>query len=724
MKKNKKGNKFLRAILVAVICAVATFGIYKAGVFNFLENKAYDSRMKQTAGFTKADERITLIVVDQESLDWAKQFKNWSWPWPREAYAEIIDFMTLGNAKSVMFDMFYTEPSIYGPEDDQALVEAQKRSGVVCQTVFLQNAADRVALFPIEPIKESAAIIANVTSVMDDDDVIRRYCPFFEIGEINFPSLGMAPMVLEKGKERSIFDFPSMADDGTVKLRYRSSLDNYIPVKASDIIVSYENIVNGKEGLWLPEDFEDSYVFFALYAPGLFDICSTPTSQVYPGVGVHITALDNYLNDDFVRDVPEIFVILWIVFVCFLGAFMVTFSEERKSQAKIIVSMVLSLIIGIIITFVVPIVLFIFNMNLLQVVPFVGFLLSFFVMFGIVYTMEGKQKRFIKSAFSQCLSKDVVNDIINDPSSFTLGGKKMEMSAIFTDIQKFSSFSELLTASQLGTLLNYYLTKMSDIIINERGTVDKYEGDAIVAMVGAPVQMNDHAARACRAAIKMKKEEKLMNKEIQTVVEENNSGVTFDVVDSELFDAFKIMVANKKVLFTRVGINSGEMIAGYFGSTLKKNYTIMGNNVNLAARLEGVNKQYSTYGILISEFTRKEIGDEFVVRRLDNVQVVNVNTPIQLFELLEEKSLANQDLLTYVAAWEEAMNKFVEKKYPAALEQFYELKKTGIGQTDNVVKYYISLIENFFIKGKYPTEADDIGVAYNPELEVFKLLQK
>ena len=292
------------------------------------------------------------------------------------------------------------------------------------------------------------------------------------------------------------------------------------------------------------------------------------------------------------------------------------------------------------------------------------------------------------------------------------------MTAMFTDIQKFSGFSELLTAGQLVALLNYYLTKMSDIIMEERGTVDKYEGDAIIALVGAPVQMDDHAQRACAAAIKMKAAEDLMNKEIEQIAAADKPAE----MDDELYQAFKIMVENNRRLFTRIGLNSGEMIAGYMGSENKKNYTMMGNNVNLASRLEGVNKQYSTGGIMISAATRDLLGDRFVVRSLDRVRVVNVNTPIRLYELICEKEGADEGLLKYYANWEIALKNFENKQYDKALEQFKVLHQHK--PDDNVAAYYIKITENFFVKGKYPVESDDVGVAYNPEDGVFKLLQK
>ena len=718
MKKNILSNIWIRAIIVALISSLISVFFFKIGSLDNLENKAYDRRMRNSAVFFKPSDDIAFIKVDQESLDWAYEELGWSWPWPREAYAHLTNFLSAGNVNSIMFDMLYTEPSIYGQEDDQAFARAQKNCGKVVQTVFRQDS--NKVLFPIPEIKDTCALLANVTSSMDKDDIIRKYKPFEVIGGVLYPSLGLAPIFLEnKGVK---FEIPSIDKNCNVRLRYLRSVDKYFPYKACDILESALKCEKGEESFFVPEDFEGDYVFFALYAPGLFDICSTPVSQVYPGVGTHITALDNYLQGNHIYDVPLFFDYLWILLVALLASFLVAIGERQKNQTRIVVFLGISFILGAIISFEIPFILFVFGININQTAPFLCYLVSFFLMFGVIYMMEGKQKRFIKYAFSQCLSKDVVNEIINNPSSFTLGGKKIFMSAIFSDIEKFSSISEILTASQLGKLLNYYLTRMSDVIINEKGTIDKYEGDAIVAMMGAPVKMEDHAIRACRAAIKMKYEEELMNKQIKSLVD---SGSTIEAakagIDSELLETFEILIQNNKKFFTRIGINSGEMIAGYFGSTLKKNYTIMGNNVNLASRLEGVNKQYKSR-ILITEATRNLIGDKFILRRLDKVQVVNVNTPITLYELLDEKDTGGIETVAYVKEWEEAMVLFDNEKYEESLSKFKELNAKD--KHDNVALYYINLLENFFTKGKYPTEADNMGVAYNKELKTFRLLQK
>ena len=722
--KGKNNKLWFRSVIVALICFIITMALQLTGVFTFFENKTYDRRMVFASKYKRACDDISLIIVDQDSIEWAKENYGWGWPWPREAYGKMIDFITAGNAKSVAFDILYTEPSVYGPSDDQALALAQEESGIVIQAlnVLIDYKNDKaVGQPPIEQIKDTAAMLGAIVSAKDDDDIIRRGRLEYEFEGKVYPTLGTAPIYMQ-GQQDELKNLPRLKD-GTVLLRYQKDIDEYHPYSAYDIFYS-DDVLNGTvtpgedDFYYEPDEFEDKYVFVAYYAPGLYDIFSTPVSQVYPGVGVHITTLDNFLTGKFLRKTPAFIVYLWILLLSLLGSLFVGFATTRNSQRTTVIFMAAGFVLGMFLAIGIPYFLFAKGIWLLLIAPAAAFFFSFLLCVALSLSIEGKQKRFIKSAFSQCLSKDVVNQIMNDPSSFTLGGKNFQMTAIFTDIQKFSSFSELLTASQLGSLLNYYLTKMSDIIIDEHGTVDKYEGDAIVALVGAPVEMADHASRACAAAIKMKKAEVLMNKEIVQIAQ----GEKPTAMEQDLYDAFKIMVANKKTIFTRIGMNSGEMIAGYFGSENKKNYTMMGNNVNLASRLEGVNKQYHTNGILISAATRDLLGDAFIVRSLDRVRVVNVNTPIRLYELLETKEDASPELLKYVEDWEKAFADFEAKNYKSAAEQMQALADQN--EADNVVRYYLELLNDFFLKDKYPLAADDVGVKYNPEDSVFKLLQK
>jgi adenylate cyclase len=265
----------------------------------------------------------------------------------------------------------------------------------------------------------------------------------------------------------------------------------------------------------------------------------------------------------------------------------------------------------------------------------------------IAYAGSEKEKSFIRSAFSTYVSGDVVKEIISDPSRLQLGGTKRYMTAIFTDVKGFSTISEKLDPEDLVSLLNRYLSAMSDIVLNEKGTIDKYEGDAIIAFFGAPLDLSDHALRACVSAIAMKKIEAELNK---TILENRLSPAP---------------------LLTRIGVNTGYMVAGNMGTENKMNYTIMGNAVNLAARLEGVNKQYGTW-ILASGETVRETGDKLLTRRLDRVRVVGINEPVRLHELLDMAESATEEQRKLVAVFHQALDDFEKRLWKTAADGFKE----------------------------------------------------
>jgi len=254
----------------------------------------------------------------------------------------------------------------------------------------------------------------------------------------------------------------------------------------------------------------------------------------------------------------------------------------------------------------------------------------------------------LRRAFSTYLSEDVVEEIVTDPTRLQLGGVKRHMTAIFTDVRGFSGIAEKLPPEKLVDLLNHYLSTMSDVILEQKGTIDKYEGDAIIAFFGAPLELPDHAIRACTAAVIMKRFEDDVN---QYVMENSISPTP---------------------LLTRIGINSGDMVVGNMGTQKKMNYTIISNAVNLAARLEGVNKQYGTW-ILATEDTIKETANQFLTRRLDRIRVVGINEPVQIHEVLETLEHAPEALQHKVFLFHKALNLFEGRHWKNAEQGFFHI---------------------------------------------------
>lgn len=623
MKKiNKKQIIWIRSAVVAVCCCVISFLLYKTNLFISMENKTYDNRMKSTSKFIKPDDNIAFLVIDQDSIDWALEEKGWSWPWPREFAAQLVEYISAGNPKSIAFDMLYTEPSFYGTEDDEKYGEAEKNSGKVIQTihVLIEN-GEEVPKFPVKPIYDNAAVIANITSKKDKDDIIRCARLYYDYDGKRYPSLGVAPLVLN-GVD--IDDIPQ-EEPGVIRLRYQNSTDAYNPWKVKTVLQSYDEWKKLQAGeitqeefenndyIIPPENFEDLYVYVALYAPGLFDICSTPVSQVYPGVGVHITTLDNCLNNLFVKKVPDSFVILWIFVISIFGSFVIAFSEGKNFRTKkTILLIVLGLIIGLIISVGVPYVLFIPGIWLPIIVPMISFLSSFVISLGLSYTMEGRQKRFIQSAFNQYLSPAVIEQLIANPDKLALGGERREISIYFSDIQGFTSISENIPPEKLIEILNKYLSEMTNIILASGGTIDKYEGDAIIAFWNAPLEQKDHAKSAINAAMACQKRLE------------------------ELSDDF-VKLCGKK-LYQRIGLNTGNAVVGNMGSEIRFDYTMIGDNVNLASRLEGLNKQFGTY-TMCTEATKNaatNFGVDLGWRKLANVAVVGKKDAVVVYEPMEK----------------------------------------------------------------------------------------
>jgi adenylate cyclase len=223
------------------------------------------------------------------------------------------------------------------------------------------------------------------------------------------------------------------------------------------------------------------------------------------------------------------------------------------------------------------------------------------------YATEGRQKRFIKSAFKQYLSGDVIEQILVNPDQLKLGGEKRELSIFFSDIQGFSGISEKLGPAALTALLNDFLTDMSDIIMEEGGTVDKYIGDAIVAFWNAPIAQPDHATRACRAALRCQRKLAERRKEFY-----DRTGVE---------------------LYTRIGIHTGEVVVGNMGSNNRFNYTVLGDAANLASRLEGANKQFGTF-IMVSEDTWNQAKSGFIAREIGSLRVVGRNAPVRVYNIM------------------------------------------------------------------------------------------
>ena len=731
MKISETIKKAIAAAIIIVILSLCFILASLGGLFDFLEYKLYDFRVNLFAPMSPPSDDIVLILLDQESIDWAQRERGWGWPWPRAAYAEITDYMNLGKAKSIVFDVIFSEPSVYNAasDDDMAFAISAMQFGRVVQLVVLssqtgnseiwpidlhqplfrlhnfdsirsqyeklnQNTAQserKTAQFPIRELRNSAGIIGSATGWGDSDDIFRRNNLFSIFDDKAIPGLSAASLIVsgsgvditynEKKHQIEWKDLVIPVDrQGRSILHFRGQLDRYHPYYAWQILQSAQDLRENREPLLYPQDFTGRYVFFGFYAQGLFDVFSSPVNSVYAGVGMHVTMLDNILQQDFIRESPQwLNIILILAAIILIVLLAVINNRIVLNVGGTIVIFVLLLGLGLA-------AYQLFNLWLPMAAPLFAAVFSFITTAVYNYATEGRNKRFIKSVFGQYLSPVVIDKIIAANEKPNLGGETRDMTAIFTDIQRFSSISEALQKEYgesgsrvLVNLLNLYLTEMSNIILENNGTIDKYEGDAIIAFFGAPVWSADHASLACRSALAMKKREAEIYDKImdpQGEFYKPLSGLT----ESGVLRA-------ERPLYTRLGVNSGSMVVGNMGTPNKMNYTIMGNAVNLAARLEGVNKQYNTGGILISEYTKDKIGDEFVIRGLSRVRVVGIETPLRLYELLALREKASNELLEMTKTWEQGFNDYENRDFLAAKNNFTIVFQKNPG--DGAAKLYL-----------------------------------
>jgi adenylate cyclase len=404
----------------------------------------------------------------------------------------------------------------------------------------------------------------------------------------------------------------------------------------------------------------------------------------YPNVGTYPTLVNMILSGDFLDDAPW-----WVSFVIALALSLALAAIIKNLD---IGKSVLAGVSAIAACAAFSAIFFVLTRRYVgTVVPLTSVTLTFLSLTGINFFTTLREKSFLRSAFSRYLAPSVIEQIIADPDKLNLGGEKREMTAIFTDIQRFSSISEALQKQYaeegpkvLVDLLHLYLTEMSNIVLENEGTIDKVEGDAIIAFFGAPIYTDKHASLACRAAVRMKKAEAALKQKIM-----DTEGTFYPPLNRLVGEG---IIPAGRPLYTRIGVNTGDMVVGNMGTPSKMDYTIMGNAVNLAARLEGVNKQYNTGGILISEYTREKLGDEFVVRPLSRVRVVGINTPLRLYELLDIRAEAPA-LVEAAGLWERAMGLYEEGKFGEAAAAFAAIgEKNG---EDQVAPFYRTRCENY-----------------------------
>lgn len=634
-------KRLLLGLLAGAVGFAAALGVWLAGWHEGWEGKTWDWRVKVLAKGGRASESVVLILLDQESLDWGRRENSLSWPWPREVYGVIVDFCRRHQARAVVFDVLFTEPSAYGVADDRAFARAIRQGPPFVGVAFLSHKAgsqrawpdeapaqrlnvaglsplDRkgedapFGTFPIMEVAAASSIIADTQLAPDPDGVYRRIKPWSLFAGRVVPSPALAAFLAAapetrlslSGNELSVGRHRVPLDEkARAILNFRGPSGTHRAYSAAAVLASELRLRANEEPPIKGEAlFKDRYVLVGYSAPGLFDLRPTPVAGVYPGVEIHATALDNLLSDDFIRPVPGHFAPLLAFLFTFAGGLTTAFiTGTALTLAAYAVFLVLPVLAAL--------AAYAAGLWLPLVVPQLGVTGTLVAAGLLYYTSEGRQKLFLKNAFKQYLSPAVIEELIRHPERLKLGGERRVISVFFSDLEGFTAISEGLEPEGLTALLNEYLSAMTDVIQEEGGTVDKYEGDAIIAFWNAPLPQEDHARRCVQAALRCQERLKEINPSLRRYAGRD--------------------------LRMRIGINSGPAVVGNMGSRTRFDYTILGDAVNLASRLEGINKLFGTR-ILLSQATADLLGGVFPMRRIGQVAVVGRRKPVTVYEPLPD----------------------------------------------------------------------------------------
>jgi adenylate cyclase len=680
----KASKKFFRGLFVGLAGIILSLALWSLGWLEAWETKSWDWRASLLAKPGKTTDEIRLIKLDQASLDWGVTVSKWPWPWPREVFSAIINFCHRSGAKALAFDVIFTEFSWVSMEDDELLGTAISEFGNFAGAVNLRdtqsskvNQPDNPSLagikidgldqwltltkargivfpgmdLPISQVAQNAAIFCNVKQNPARDGIYRQVKAFGVFDTKVFPSLGLGTYLaanrdvqlrIEPGRLIVGDKFIPIDNQGNAVLRYRGRSGTHKAYSAQEVLQAQFRLINDEEPTSrdkaIAKDLKDKYVLFGYTAPGLLDLRPAPVDGKYSGVEINITVLDNFLAGDFIRKSPlwlTISLVIILTLTCATLLSLFTKPVEDVVTSIIFLALPVLLSLG----------MYVKGLWLPLAIQEIAIVIT--VIFSLVldYATEGRQKRFIKDAFKYYLSPAVIEQLIQYPEQLKLGGERRTLSIFFSDLQGFTSISERLDPEGLTALLNDYLSVMTDIIQEEGGTVDKYEGDAIIAFWNAPLNVPDHAVRVVRAALRC-----------QTKL-------------AEMRPVFKARVGRD--LFMRIGMNTGPVVVGNMGSHNRFNYTILGDAVNLASRLEGVNKQFGTY-TMISQTTFDLIDETFAARELARVAVVGRKEPVTVYEpMLREEYAQKKKLLETFA---QGLTLFYEGKLTQASEVFATIR--------------------------------------------------
>lgn len=679
--------------LLILMNAFAIIALHELGALKPLERWAYDWRVKNVRAEAELDPEVAVVLIDDASLK-ALEGSVGRWPWPRAVYGALLDYFSYASPKAVMFDVTFTEKQ-KSDDDDAYLVDATSASPYAYHaTRFVLDPVDEVNksllnrplpeefvdffsvnkrfqlesptplpgfsgkennnyYIPIDELWQSSPALGVVEVNSDDDGIYRRARLLHRYQDHHYPALSIAPLLdrweprrIERKDNKILFDDFAIPvdDDEKYLVNYYA---RYRPYSISGIMATVQQIQNGEvDNLVVsPFEFENKYVYIGASAAGLLDLKRTPVDGRLPGVLIHASITSNILNKDFLKLAPNYITPLSVITSVFLTIFGIFLFRHGAIQSLVPITFGAVVIAG-------GYYLFKENIVVNLASPISGIASSWLSAFAALALTEGKDKRRFKRMMSQYLSPAVLNTVVDNHEEFARAGvgSKEEISILFSDIRGFTNMSESLEPEIVVDILNHYFSEMTDAIFQTEGTIDKFIGDAIMAFWGAPVKTDDHALQAVKAALNMN--ERLPN--VNDWLKEQNY----------------------PELAIGIGLHTGFAILGNIGSDTKLDYTIIGDTVNLASRMEGLTKQYGC-SILITENTHQELGDKVLSRIVDQVRVKGKLKPVRIFQPLaltdNLEDAKRQALQTQVSLTKQAFDAYLNKQWDEAIRLLEQL---------------------------------------------------
>jgi len=696
----------LRALGVIVIVSVAiASGLAAlgplAGVTQF-EDYTLDLRQRTTGeslqvGMGSRRSEVVLVLFDEFSV--MDSIEGWDWisPYPRQPLAELVGSLADAGARTIGLDVYLDRlyPRLGG---DEALRTAIERAGNVILPSLVQETDSVPLVLPPHPYFADVAADIGTAELPASFETFRHGAfaarsggglePSFSLALYAHSRALSADSILRAAVERGRLELPGLpADVGRIDpdwlARPEADTRTILPFRIRYVGPPSSANAEAQAGTFpamtsfsvpllapsSPEMFEDRIVlvgtgfhpqdrfrtpFFGHTPPADSTLADPePYSWMY-GVEVHANALQNMIDGEYVRTLDAARrIALFLLVAAFVGS-AAFWGAMRGAGALVLAVVGVSLLAGWAWTGTVgigPVRLIELSDRFLWVPVTVPILCGSFAYVGsmaYVSIVEGREKRFFKSAFGMYLSPDVVDRIAKNPSALELGGEKRPLTLLFSDLAGFTPMAERRDAENLVSLLNEYLDDMTQVVIEQRGYVDKYIGDAVMAFWNAPEELDDHADRALLTAIGMQRQMQELNRRWRD--------------RDDRHDPLRV----------RIGIHTGTAIVGNFGGQSRFNYSAIGDDVNLAARLEPANKEYGTL-TMVSHATLLAAGGRYRVRELDDIVVVGRVEPVKVFELIEEGSVVlSQEKVDALELFEEGIGRYRRHDWAGALARFEE----------------------------------------------------